>query len=100
MKPYRYIFLSEAEAKEVDFSYKSGDKHHFRERCHALMLNHDGRNIVEIASLLKKRRETIHRWFDNWEARGLSGLSIRPGRGAKPALKLSDAAAVDFVKKK
>ena len=100
MSIYRYINLTDSALSELTKGYENGTKHHFRERCHAIILSHRGYIIPKIAILLEKRCDTISTWFNNWEQCGLVGLQISSGRGLKPTLKLVDESLVALVKKK
>lgn len=100
MKPYRYIHLSDSDNLAVANSLKKGETQHFRERCRAISLSNKGQKVPQIAFLLEKRCETIHKWFDKWELHGLAGLAIQPGRGLKPTLNTKDEDLKAEVKKK
>lgn len=100
MKKWRYITLSDSDYELVKSGYHQGRKHHYRERCHALLLSHQQYKIKDIAALFDKKKDTIRHWFNQWEMHGLKGLEIQAGRGVKGKLKESDTELVDFVKKK
>lgn len=100
MRPYRYIKLSEFEVAVLEEGYKQGDKLHFRIRCHSLLLSHEGYRIEQIASLHKKRLETVRDWMNDWELHGISGLEIKKGRGRKASLSLTALETVEMIKKK
>ncbi len=100
MKPYRYIKCSESEQLSLESGYELGAKHHYRERCQAILFSVKGHTIPHIAELLGKRRETIHKWYDRWESDGLSGLGIKAGRGLKASLDTANVEIVAAVKKK
>jgi transposase len=60
---------------------------YMRERATALLKVADGRSERDVArsGLLKPRwAGTIAEWVQRYKAQGVSGLSIRPGRGRKP----------------
>jgi transposase len=64
-----------------------------RERAAALIKIGDGQSAYEVArsGLLKPRDvDTLYAWLDRFEEEGIDGLSIRPGRGRKPAFSPSD----------
>jgi hypothetical protein len=90
MKPYRHLTLSASEQAAVELGYKSGVKHHYRERCQAVLLNAQGHTIPSISVLLGKRRETS----------GIDGLKIKAGRGLKAILNPCLAELVTEIKKK
>lgn len=100
MKPYRYIQLSSEAQLVLEASYKTDERHHFREKCNALLLSNKGYTVPQIAGILSKCRDTIHSWFDKWEQEGIAGLAIKPGRGVKAKLDSNDASLYELVKKK
>jgi transposase len=100
MKPYRYIKIDENEYKTLLEGLNNGKKSHFRIRCHALILSHQGWKIESIASLYSKRLETIRDWMDDWELKGVVGLMIQKGRGRKATLQVTASETVELIKKK
>lgn len=100
MKQRRYISLSATEYAVVHTGYTEGKKHHFRERCQAILLSHEKYTIGELALMFKKQNDTIRTWFNQWEAHGIKGLEIQEGRGLKPKLSVTDPELVALVKKK
>ena len=59
-----------------------------RERAAALLKVADGHPVAEVARhglLRPRRRGTVYGWVRDFRHRGLSALSIRKGRGRKPA---------------
>ena len=67
------------------------DKHllpYMRERAAALLKIADGCSGRQVAlhGLLKPRwPDTVYAWVEQYEAKGIAGLLIKPGRGRKPA---------------
>jgi hypothetical protein len=67
------------------------DNHHkpyLRERAAALLKVADGIPAAWVAraGLLRPRDpDSVYAWLDRFAANGLAGLTIRPGRGRKPA---------------
>ena len=100
MKRWRYISLTESDYSLVELGYQVGKKHHYRERCHAILLSHQQYKIQDIASMFDKKEDTIRTWFNQWESHGLKGLEIQSGRGLKPKLSIANLELVDLVKKK
>lgn len=63
-------------------------KAYAREHAAAILKLADGSPACQVASkgLLKPRRsETSGLWLKPYQAQGIAGLLIRPGRGRKPA---------------
>lgn len=96
----RYIELSPSDYELLLCTYRKSEKHHLRQRCHAILLSHEGKQVKEIATLFKVRTRTIYTWMNRWNKEGLIGLSIKEGRGLKPKLDKSNEETVSLVKKK
>ena len=95
----RYIPpLTDEERAALEEGWRNGEKHHYRNRCHSILLSAEGYTVPEIAKFMKTRTRTIYTWFDNWEESGLSGLDIQPGRGVKAKLEHLNADQVSQVK--
>lgn len=63
-------------------------KPYVREKAAALLKVAEGWTLQEVARLgLLRRRSpnTVAAWLDRYAARGLAGLTVRAGRGRKPA---------------
>ena len=63
-------------------------KAYMRERAAGILKVAEGATLTEVAEhgLLKRHEpETVHGWIKQYQAQGLSGLQIKPGRGRKPA---------------
>lgn len=52
-----------------------------RHRAHAVLLSAKRYPIEEIADIFEVDRDTVSRWLDNWNERGLEGLSDEPRSG-------------------
>jgi len=76
--------LSENDYQEAVRRYKnlkvSG---HERQRCHALILVHQGYSYREVAQILLVDEETIGRWVRQYQERGLGGLRNHPYWGGE-----------------
>lgn len=96
----RYIILTPEEEQTLEQGLKNHSKHHFRQRCQALLLSARGIQVKEIAFLHSNRTRTIYTWMDRWHKMGISGLSILPGRGLKPLLSEESEELVGLIKKK
>lgn len=100
MKPYRHIKLDEPASIMLNEGHKNGKKSHFRIRCHAILLSSKGYRVDFIASLYKKRSETIRDWMNDWDSKGIIGLMIQQGRGRKGGLSVNNPSTVELIKKK
>ena len=95
----RYIKLNKEEEQTLEQGLRNHSKHHFRQRCQALLLSGQGKPVKELAVMYSVRTRTIYSWMDRWEDMGIAGLAIQPGRGVKPTLKAEDAGLVMLIKK-
>lgn len=82
------LVLSAHQIKELE---QARDKHplpYVRERAAALLKIAAGQSGRDVAlhGLLKARwPDTVYDWVKRYQAEGLKGLLVRPGRGRKPA---------------
>jgi transposase len=85
--PRRLILTEEGRKKLIEMrDYHA--KPYLRERAAALLKIAEGMPLSRVAQegLLKPRAPaTVREWVKRYEAGGLAGLLIRPGRGRKPA---------------
>ena len=82
----RYVTIKTDEIEALENSSKNSNNT-IRKRSQCLLLSHQGRTIIELASIFDVDRRTIERWFDKWEKEGLNSLPITTGRGVKTRLK-------------
>jgi transposase len=76
--------LSESDYQEAVRRYKNMRVNgHERQRCHALLLVHQGYSYREVAQILLVDEETIGRWVRQYQERGLAGLQNAPGWGGE-----------------
>lgn len=78
--------LTEQEIQELEKSYKTGAKHHFRQRCKGILLSHEGYSVAEISSSLGLGKDAIYSWLNKYDANGIIGLQNKPGQGVKALL--------------
>ncbi len=82
------LALSQAEKRELVLVRDHHPKPYMRERAAAILKLAAGLSARSIAlfGLLKERDpETVGAWRRLYRAGGIAGLTIRPGRGRKPA---------------
>jgi len=82
----KFIKLNDEEKAALEDGWRNSAKHHFRRRCHSILLSADRYKVSEIARLMNVRTRTIYTWFNNWKKSGIGGLDIQPGRGIKAKL--------------
>ena len=82
------VEMSEAEQKELEQLRNRDPRPYMREKAAALLKIGDGQVAAQVAEngLLKKHDpDVIYRWLKSWQAEGIAGLVVKPGRGRKPA---------------
>lgn len=88
MPKLRTIKLSSKEKRGLKDVRKKHPKAYMRERAAAILKISKGQSPHRVATegLLQKRDpDTVYSWLDRYEASGIEGLQINPGRGRKPA---------------
>ena len=84
----RTLALSSAERATLTQVRDTAAKAYLRERAAALLKVADGHPAAQVAraGLLRARDpDTLYAWLDRYQDEGIAGLTIRPGRGRKPA---------------
>jgi len=84
----RTITLTTEQKEKLEDIRDRHPKPYMRERATAILKVGSGQcpHQVALKGLLKERDpDTVYSWLDRFEAEGISGLKIRPGRGRKPA---------------
>ena len=95
----RYIEnLTADQTAELEQGYKYGSTHDFRLRCHSILLSHQGKSVPELMDSLGVSYQSLYKWFNRWEAEGIQGLKIRPGRGRKRKLDIDNTEHQQVVK--
>jgi hypothetical protein len=82
------IELTETQRAELEDVRNHHPKPYMRERAAAILKIADGVSGRETARhrLLRPHwPDTIYEWVRRYQAEGIAGLKIRPGRGRKPA---------------
>jgi hypothetical protein len=96
MATRRTLSLSQAQYDELQHALHTHPKAYIRERAAALLKIAAGDSPHHVArhGLLQPRSpDMVYTWLDRYEADGLQGLYLRPGRGRKPAFSPSVSAA-------
>lgn len=88
------IRLTIAQQKELEKTRDQDQRPHMREKAAAILkmaAGESGRHVA-LCSLLRPRKpETVCGWWWIYQAQGLSGLEIKPGRGRKPVRDLRNS---------
>lgn len=82
------IELSADERAELEAVRDSHERAYMRERAAAILKVAEGQSGLQVAEhgLLKRRNvDALYDWVHRFQAEGIAGLKIRPGRGRKPA---------------
>jgi len=82
----KYIKLTQEERFTLQEGHKNHPCYQVRNRCHCLLLSHQGKQIKELAAIFSVIPLTVYTWFYRWEEKGLVGLLNEKGRGRKPIL--------------
>ena len=93
----RFIKLSDVELATLTDAHRSGQPFEFRNRCHCLLLSHQGCTIAELTKMFKVHRVTVYAWFDAWETGGIAALHKKPGQGRRPKLSPANPQHVERV---
>jgi hypothetical protein len=84
----RRIVLTDQQRSQLIGLRDKASKPYLRERAAAILKIADGTLLTAVArqGLLRRRDyNTLSGWLDRFEQEGISGLTIRNGRGRKPA---------------
>jgi transposase len=84
----RHVVLTAAQRQELVCLRDTAPKAYLRERAAALLKVAAGVPAAQVArtGLLRKRKPaTLYEWLDRFAQDGVAGLTLRTGRGRKPA---------------
>lgn len=82
MNRKRYVHTLSAEQEAaLTALLKTSRLHRERQRAQAILWSHQGYDMDSILQLLKVDRDTLSRWFTQWETKGLAGLRDQPRSG-------------------
>ncbi len=88
----RQIVLAEPQRLQLVRLRDTAAKAYLRERAAAILKVAQGiagSTVAQYLLLRPRQPDTLYGWLNRYEAEGLEGLKIRPGRGRKPAFSLS-----------
>lgn len=94
----RFVKLSDAELAALHNGHRNGQPFEFRNRCHCLILSHQGYTIPELTKMFNVHRVSVYAWFDLWETGGIAALHKKPGQGRRPKLSPANPQHVERVK--
>lgn len=86
--PRSTLALNAAEQTALERLRQTAAQPYLRERAAAILKVAAGQSVTQVAheGLLRPRKiETVCRWLARYRTEGVAGLTIRSGRGRKPA---------------
>ena len=86
----RFVHLEPDEVLTLQEGYKNVPHHQFKQRCHALLLSHQGKEMATIKDIFAVSLATVSNWFTAWETKGIVGLRNQKGQGRKAILQPTD----------
>ncbi len=95
----KHIELNDSEESKLLQASKYHEKPHYRGKCRAILLNHAGVSIKQIAQHLKISHITIGKWLIAWEEYQFDSLDRKKGQGRKPILTITNSAHVETLDK-
>jgi hypothetical protein len=88
MPKRRYIHLNQTQLDELEQIVRTDEKAYRRERAAAILKIADGRAAHWVAQhglLVRRAPDRVYEWLNRYETEGAAGLTMRSGRGRKPA---------------
>jgi len=90
MRTQRFIRdLTKTERQEVEEMFRRGPNNRVRKRAQAIRLSAMGYTITQIVEILGCNRQSIHNWFDLFEAQCCQGLYDK-SRSGRPVIATAD----------
>ena len=90
MKPPRFVrSLTAKERRQIEELFQRGPNARVRRRAQAVRLSAMGYAVAEIVEILGCNRQTVHNWFNAFEAGGCDALFDR-SRSGRPAMATID----------
>jgi transposase len=84
----RGVRVTAEQRRELEWMVRHDPKPYRRERAAAILQVADGAAAHAVARgglLVRRAPDTVYGWLDRFEAHGIAGLTMAPGRGRKPA---------------
>ncbi len=63
--------------------YKKSKKNEPRQKAHCILLSYRGFNINQLVNIFNVHLNTIYKWLNDWEAKGILSLYHKKGQGRK-----------------
>lgn len=90
----KVLELTGAQRLGPNMGFRLGEKHRFRMRCRAVLLNSDGLSASEAGAQTGMGLVSVSAWVKRYREEGIDGLNTRVGRGRKPIVDSPDKEAV------
>jgi transposase len=75
--------LSDAQRASLEQLYRQGSAHRLRQRAQAILLSARGSTLEQLAGMYEVHPETVSKWLDQWQERGVEGLADAPKPGRR-----------------
>ncbi len=75
---------------DLDKLYKKETDLRIKERLLAIIHLYEGKNVYEVADILKRGERTIKYWLSRWNNHGYNGLTPKNRNGKKPKMSLDE----------
>jgi transposase len=75
---------------DLDKLYKKETNLRIKERLLAIVHLYEGKNVYEVANILKRSERSIKYWLSRWNDQGYCGLIPRNRNGKKPKMSLDE----------
>ncbi len=82
--------LASEQLQALELGLKQGASHCFRMRCQGILLKSEGLTSEEVGRIRGMCNVSVNSWLKRFKSEGISGLSIKPGRGRKPIINESE----------
>lgn len=90
MRPQRFIrTMTKIKGQEIEQLFRRGPNNRVRKRAQAIRLSAMGYTVTQIVEILGCNRQSIHNWFDLFEAQGCQGIYDKP-RSGRPVIATVD----------
>ena len=95
----KFIKITALEKEMLIEGYKNHPSHTVRRRFQGILLNSQGKQAKELASIYEVRTRTIYDWMNKWNKHGVLGILTKPGQGRPTILSSNNKELVDLIKK-
>jgi transposase len=100
MRTNKYLKLEIDTQTELYKFIESSNKPRDKRRAMAILMSHDKKSVVEIATKLGMNPDTVYDWLNKFTTYGLDGLKDKPISGRPKKLKEENQENIKKVLKK